>query len=203
MRLGVLSVSVAALRCVRRRGSGAGRRAAARARARVVQSARLAMVRSMRMLQRSVRRAPSMACALQSLRAIKLSSRTRAQPSWPCDKVSWERSWDKTTSCELAKWPVAPAQFLLLVQPAARQSVERPRVLGILHPSTRRDASPALAARREEPSLARQPAHFYAFIEAVSAPRRDTSFCSNTQAHAEEDEHRPRPQERGRAASPR
>ena len=43
---------------------------------------------------------------------------------------------------------------------------------GSLHPSTRRDASPALAAHREQPSLARQPAHFYAFIEVVSAPRR-------------------------------
>ena len=43
---------------------------------------------------------------------------------------------------------------------------------GSLHPSTRRDASPALAARREQPSLARQPAHFYAFIEVGPAPRR-------------------------------
>jgi len=64
---------------------------------------------------------------------------------------------------------------------------------GSLHPSTRRDASPALGARREQPSLARQPAHFYAFIEVEPAPRGDTSSCSNTQAHAEEDQQRPRP----------
>ena len=42
------------------------------ARAMVVQSVRLAMVRSMRMLQ-NVRERASMACALQSLRACKLS----------------------------------------------------------------------------------------------------------------------------------
>ena len=52
---------------------------------------------------------------------------------------------------------------------------------GSLHPSTRRDASPALAAGREQPSLARQPAHFYCFIELVSAPQRGYELA----AHAE------------------
>ena len=48
---------------------------------------------------------------------------------------------------------------------------------GSLHPSTRRDASPALAARREEPSLARQPAHFYAFIEVVRLSAEGIRGC--------------------------
>ena len=65
MRLGVLSVSVA-LRRVRLLESGAGRRAAAMARAMVVQSVRLAMVRSMRMLQQRTERA-----LLQSLSESK------------------------------------------------------------------------------------------------------------------------------------
>ena len=72
MRLGVLSVSVA-LRRVRLLESGAGRRAAAMARAMVVQSVRLAMVRSMRMLQQRTESARRWRVLLQSLRAPKLS----------------------------------------------------------------------------------------------------------------------------------
>ena len=71
MRLGVLSVSVA-LRRVRLLESGAGRRAAAMARARVVQSVRLAMVRSMRSCSRT-ESARRWRVPLQSLRACKLS----------------------------------------------------------------------------------------------------------------------------------
>ena len=98
---------------------------------------------------------------------------TRAQPSWPCDKVSWERSWGKTTSFELANVSVAPAQLVLLVQPVQAPELERPRVLGSLHPSTRRDASPALAARR----TARRPSLGNPHISPLSsrwsrAPRR-------------------------------
>jgi len=73
---------------------------------------------------------------------------------------------------------------------------------GSLHPSTRRDASPALDARRDQPSLARQPAHFYAFIE-VSRLREGiralvaTSRLTRRRTHAVLDR-----SERGGAASP-
>ena len=44
------------------------------------------------------------------------------------------------------------------------------RVRGVI--SAALEPLAALAARREQPSQTRQPAHFYAFIEVVSAPQR-------------------------------
>ena len=84
---------------------------------------------------------------------------------------------------------------LLLVRPLqARLSSERPRP-GFWGACTlSRRVPSARGTPRTAVPLAREPAHFYAFIEVVSAPRRDTSSCSNIQAHAEEDPQRPRPQ---------
>ena len=100
-------------------------------------------------------------------------------------------------------------QLVPLMQPVQAlcrlAELERPRVLGGLHPSTRRDASPALTSRREEPPLARKPAHFYCFIELVSAPQRGYELVATSRLTRTRTQNATPPsnrRERGGAASP-
>ena len=192
MRLGVLSVSVA-LRRVRLLESGAGRRAAAMARAMVVQSVRLAMVRSMRMLQRVRRARVDGVCCCSQGEHLSSPCLTRAQPSRPCGKVSWERSWGSLTSLSRQRLRVAR---VLTCERAACLQPERGAGVpdwGSLHPSTRRDASPALGWRTESSRPGSATRTFRCFHRVGLSSAAGIRVCSDVQAHAEEDPHRPRP----------
>ena len=113
-----------------------------------------------------------MACALQSLRACKLSLPCACAAVVTSRQSELGEILGQNNEFWLANVSVAPAQLVHSCSLCRLLSSSGPGIgePAPLHASRR--VPSARCTPRKQPSSARQPAHFYAFIEVVSAPRR-------------------------------